>query len=181
MKIKKCVLLGVVLFISQQAISQYGGGDYLNSWTFSYGRSGTPGDALTVGLEVAKGQQTSVYFHAATEFSRTKGLRYSNVGIGASYRYYIVGDNNMTSPSRINLALGLGAVAQYENEPSLYKGMKFGEKVNYGGQGQILGEYIFDPTVGFMISFEQRILAKEILGKSNYSVAIGLRIHFGND
>lgn len=167
------------LLFSLPAIGQYEG-DALHSWNFSYARTGTPGDQLNAGLEYAFQAQSSAYVQLGYEMSGVKGLRYRSVSLAASYRHYIIGGTDMSSPSRINVAIGVGAVAQYETEPSLYRGLKFPERLNFGGQAHILGEYFFDPTVGFYLGFEQRVLTKELLGKYNYSLSFGVRIHFGN-
>jgi hypothetical protein len=42
-------------------------------------------------------------------------------------------------------------------------------------------EYYFDQTLGFFVGGEQKILFNESLGKYNYSVFTGIRIHFGNN
>ena len=45
-------------------------GDPYHSWNFSYGRTGTPGDQLKIGLEYAKADKTAFITEAGVELSR---------------------------------------------------------------------------------------------------------------
>jgi hypothetical protein len=156
-------------------------GDPYHSWNFSYGRTGTPGDQLKIGLEYAKADKTAFITEAGIELSRYKDIRYSCISLGITGRYYLVGNTYMTSKKKINVMAGLGGVIQLENEKSVYKTLDIGKRMNYGVNGQLAGEYFYDPTIGFFLAGEQKVLFNETLGKYNYSISVGIRIHFGNN
>jgi hypothetical protein len=156
-------------------------GDPYHSWNFSYGRTGTPGDQLKIGLEYAKADKTAFITEAGIELSRYKDIRYSCISFGITGRYYLVGNTYMTSKKKINVMAGLGGVIQVENEKSVYKSLDIGKRMNYGVNGQVVGEYFYDPTIGFFLAGEQKVLFNETLGKYNYSISVGIRIHFGNN
>jgi hypothetical protein len=141
-------------------------GDPYHSWNFSYGRTGTPGDQLKIGLEYAKADKTAFITEAGIELSRYKDIRYSCISFGITGRYYLVGNTYMTSKKKINVMAGLGDI---------------GKRMNYGVNGQVVGEYFYDPTIGFFLAGEQKVLFNETLGKYNYSISVGIRIHFGNN
>jgi hypothetical protein len=156
-------------------------GDPYHSWNFSYGRTGTPGDQLKIGLEYAKADKTAFITEAGVELSRYKDIRYSCISLGITGRYYLVGNTYMTSKKKINVMAGMGGVLQLENERSVYKTLDIGKRMNYGVNGQLVGEYFYDPTIGFFLEGEQKVLFNETLGKYNYSISVGIRIHFGNN
>ncbi len=164
----------LVLVVRAQENDQY------HNWNFAYGRSGTPGDFLRAGLEYALGEKTTLNTDLTFEISHVKDLRYRQIGLGASYRYYVVGNTLMTSKSRTNIALGIGGVIQAEFEPTIYKSLKFSERLNYGLNLQLMGEYFFDPIVGFFLQVDQRVMSKKSLGNYNYFIGVGVKIHFGN-
>ena len=153
----------------------------LNCWNFAYGRTGTPGDYLSISLEKNNLRKEAYYAQAAYEFSRYSGLRYSNFSIGLGYRYYIIGNAEPSDKKKVNVVAGAGGIAQIEWEPNLYKDLDFNDRLNYGAFGHLLVEYTFDRTLGFFICGEQKYLFSQILGKTNYNVSVGIRIHFGGE
>lgn len=176
----KYILL-IILFAFIATNSQAQVGDPYHSWNFSYGRTGTPGDQLKIGLEYSSADKTSFVTEVGVELSKYKDIRYSSLSLGVIGRYYLVGNTYMTSKKKINVLAGLGGVIQLENESSVYKNLDLGKRMNYGVNGQLLGEYFYDPTIGFFIAGEQKVLFNETLGKYNYSISFGIRIHFGNN
>lgn len=170
------IVFGFLAINSQAQI-----GDPYHSWNFSYGRTGTPGDQVKIGLEYSKDAKYSFLTEAGLELSRYKDIRYSSISLGLTGRYYLVGNTYMTSKKKINVMAGLGGILQLENESSVYKTLPASKRMNYGVTGQLLGEYFYDPTIGFFIAGEQKVLFNETLGKYNYSIYFGIRIHFGNN
>lgn len=175
----KILLILIGCITTSLSMSQVG--DPYHSWNFSYGRTGTPGDQMKIGLEYAKADKTSFVTEVGVELSRFKDIRYSSYSLGITGRYYLVGNTYMTSKKKINVMAGLGGVIQLENESSVYKNLDIGKRMNYGVNGQIVGEYFYDPTIGFFLAGEQKVLFNETLGKYNYSISVGIRIHFGNN
>lgn len=175
---KLIILLFFSLLLSSIAKSQIG--DQFHSWNLSYGRTGTPGDQIKAGLEYAYSKKFSIYGEPSIEWSRYQGLRYSSIGFLLGGRYYMIGGNEMSYETKINLLVGLNLAAEYNIENNLLKNRTFLEKTNYGFAGHVLGEYYFDQTIGFFIGIEQKFLFKKDLGKYNYGLFAGFRIHFGN-
>lgn len=176
MKYLACLVAFLVFMLCAMAQT----GDIYNNWNFSYGRTGTPGDQLKIGLEIGKSDKLSMYGETGMEWSKYMGLRYSSFHLMAGARYYLAGNTTMSAKKKINILTGLGGIAQLESEPSLYKSLSTGDRLNYGVCGQLLGEYFYDPTIGLFAAFEQKVLFQERLGKYNNSVFVGLRIHFNN-
>lgn len=154
--------------------------DPYHNWHFSFGRSGTPGDIIKVGLEYGMAEKSTINTEIGYEASRTKNLKYKSYGLSVAYRYYILGNTLMTSKSKTNIAIGLGGIIQLDSEPTVYKSLPMTQRLNYGVSGQIMGEYFFDPVIGFFIQAEQRVMSRELLGRYNYFIGAGLKIHFGN-
>lgn len=177
-RIIKTITLCMIIFFHLQVTAQTG--DVYHNWGFSYGRTGTPGDQVKIGLEYGRTDKTSLYGEFGLEWSKYQGLRYSNISLAFGGRRYLMGNTLMTSKKKMNALVGLAGVAQYESESAVYKGLGFSDRLNYGISGQLLGEYFYDPTLGFFAAFEQKVLFQEALGKYNYSFAIGLRIHFNS-
>jgi len=175
---KQLFILCVMVLVSVTASAQIG--DLYHNWNFSFAGTGTPGQQFKIGLEYAKTDKTALYGEAGYEWSRYKALRYSSFSLAVGGRRYLVGNTYMSAKKKINLLAGLHAVAQYESEASVYKGLGFSNRLNYGVSGQVVGEYFYDPTLGFFAAVEQKVLFQESLGKYNYSLAIGLRIHFNS-
>jgi hypothetical protein len=175
---RRVLLIAIAIISYTTAKAQFD--NYYHAWNFSYGRTGTPGDQLKVGLEMARHDKAVFYGEAGLELSKYKGLSYNSFSLLAGARYYFVGNTLMASKKKINLVGGLGGVAQQENEKNVYKNRSFSEKMNYGVSVQILGEYFYDPTIGLFICAEQKFLFNKTLGQYNYGISAGLRIHFNN-
>ena len=153
----------------------------LDCWSFGYGKSGTPGDYLHISLELSQSAKSAYYIQSGYEFSHYSGIQYSSLNLGFGYRYYLYGSSELSSKKKLNLMAAIGAVGQLEWEPNLYKDLTLSGRSNYGGFGQVLGEYYFDKTLGFFICGEQKYLFNKTLGKNNYNIFFGLRIHFGGE
>lgn len=173
---KKLFIFLVINLLCYASKAQDEGGDYYNSWNFVVGRTGTPGDVLKIGLEVCNSPKVSTYFEASAEWSRSQNIKYSSYNLSVGKRYYIIGDNFLNG--KIKASIGLGATIGYNHEPIIYKYMTFTEKLNYGVAGNIVGVYVYDPTIAFVIGFEQKYLLNKNLGNTNYDFNIGLRIYF---
>ncbi len=176
---KYILLIALLSFMGINSQAQIG--EPYHSWNFSYGRTGTPGDQLKIGLEYSNAPKSSFVTEVGAELSKYKDIRYSSFSLSVTGRYYLVGNTYMTSKKKINVLAGLGGVIQLEKESSVYKNLDLGKRMNYGVNGQLLGEYFYDPTLGFFIAGEQKVLFNETLGKYNYSISFGIRIHFGNN
>ena len=175
-KIKLLIAILIICFTaSAQDATSY------NSWNFAGGITGTPGHMVKVGYDVSPTNNLSYYFEAAGEWSNYNKMRYSSYSLSLGPRFYLIGGNDLSNPKKINLLAGITGILQYENETTLYKGLAFTKHLNYGAGAHLLAEYIYDPTIGIMGGFEQRLLFNKDLGKSNYNFFMGLRIHFGNN
>ena len=153
----------------------------LNCWNFGYGKSGTPGDYLLIGLEKSVSKKGAYYGQAGYEFSHYSGLQYSMLSLSLGYHYYVYGSSEPSPKRKINIVIGAGGVGQIEWETNLYKDFSLSSRCNYGLFGQAVGEYSFDRTIGFFVSGEQKYQFNKLLGKTNYNILFGLRIHFGGE
>ena len=153
----------------------------LDCWNFGYGKTGTPGDFLHIGLELSQSVKAAYYVQTGYEFSHHSGLQYSSLSLALGYRYYLYGSSELASKNKLNVVACIGGTGQLEWEPNIYKDLSLSGRSNYGFFGQLLGEYYFDKTLGFFVCGEQKYLLNKTLGKTNYNIFFGLRIHFGGE
>jgi hypothetical protein len=153
----------------------------MDCWNFGYGKTGTPGDFLSVGLELAQSAKSAYLLQGGYEFSRYRGLKYSALSLAGSYRYYVYGSTEQLSKKKINVIVGIGGVGQIEWEPNIYKDLTLSQRCNYGITAQLMGEYFFDKTLGFFVGAEQKYLLKKEMGQTNYNIFFGVKIHFGGE
>jgi hypothetical protein len=145
------------------------------SLEFRYGKTFSVGDYAA--LRYRHTTSTSIDASLAVFINglRRGAIRFWGYGVDLLGEYYTaVGDN---TDHLFELKVGLGATANIDNDPWVYKDLPMLSRLNYGIAAELSGELRLSENISLTSFLQQKILFNKNLGRFSFTLGLGFKIN----
>lgn len=132
----------------------------------------TPADHVSLRYEHWTNGAINFAIGGFYERSRNQMLNYSCFGVDLLGEY--VSNRDADPLPWFGWRLGLGATWQNENEPWLYKGLSFSQRMNYGFIGEASIDCHISESFRLGVFGQQKFLARKALGAMQFCFGLAL-------
>lgn len=142
------------------------------------GRSLSPADYLSLRYEHWTNGAINLSLGGFFERSRERLLTYSCYGADLLAEY--AANRNGDALPLFGLRFGLGSSWQVVDEPWLYKGLSFSERMNYGLLGEATIDCHLSDAFRLSVFGQHKYLFRSLAGRSRTCFGLGLAYHLSS-